>query len=753
MSYDINNLSNTLLQIFESANEQEMLSDEERKFRGKKAAYALNLCTVSVSQIIDYDDIAVMEQEYEAILNNINLQKMPKDQALLNILNHLMDTITFFRIEEKEKKLVEKKYANQIRKAIWNAVPNLSILTDWSNPLDIAVTVGLSYMNYRRQKMEYQLEKEIEDFRLEKSAMDQFNNLRRELFNTSWRLAKIYNFEDEFRLSEKQIEQYNQILQDVDVIRRFERLESIMQYFSAYPPYWYYLGHTAIEIVKSDKKMQKLSSICKQKYLSIAKKAFDTLLEDKLYDILREDPIVSACALEYVDILDARNDREKIEKLIEKALMMSGNAYDIWQLCALAYLRIDKLEEACTLLRKLVNERYLEELNAQLLSSLYVKIHVYSGSTDILEEYATLALRTKEYDLFEIPSERSIEAYSECEREFIRAKKIRLKSLYGNALLSYMRKTLINFSKLYKDYSYRKVTDTERIVSFFNLQVLIPLYELPGMTDRIKEETLTLFSVALQNVREHFVFENNEKVNAIDDLYMRIVFPGFQYVGERVCTYLDTAQNLSDIAELDSFLSDFYDMIGVEKKSVSYYEDNQGREFLLDKSILGIADEASVNSEAIKKNAKELFGKYEKSILTPSAKSTSILINKDSDDSFVNYFRDKLFEYGSNRMLSGQVIAVIVDKKGHDDILITARGIRRRYGINSISQPIRFDEVDWGKKGREEIYFGTGFRKKYKNEDVNLANLLSLFRELTANAKDLYNESDKLNPFSMLIKL
>ena len=33
-----------------------------------KAAYALNLCTVSVSQIIDYNDINILEQEYEATI-------------------------------------------------------------------------------------------------------------------------------------------------------------------------------------------------------------------------------------------------------------------------------------------------------------------------------------------------------------------------------------------------------------------------------------------------------------------------------------------------------------------------------------------------------------------------------------------------------------------------------------------------------------------------------------------------------------
>ena len=63
-----------------------------------KAAYALNMCTVSVSQIVDYNDEYILEQEYEAILNNLNLEQMPKDEALLNILVKLLNVITFFRI-------------------------------------------------------------------------------------------------------------------------------------------------------------------------------------------------------------------------------------------------------------------------------------------------------------------------------------------------------------------------------------------------------------------------------------------------------------------------------------------------------------------------------------------------------------------------------------------------------------------------------------------------------------------------------
>ena len=78
------------------------------------AAYVLNICNVSVSQIIEYNDLYVLEQEYEAILNNLNLKKIPKDEALLRILTELLNTITFFRRQEEKSKL--KRNINRILK-------------------------------------------------------------------------------------------------------------------------------------------------------------------------------------------------------------------------------------------------------------------------------------------------------------------------------------------------------------------------------------------------------------------------------------------------------------------------------------------------------------------------------------------------------------------------------------------------------------------------------------------------------------
>ena len=130
-----------------------------------KTAYALNLCTVSVSQIIDYSDIVILEQEYDAILNNLNIEQMPKDEALLNILKQLLDTITFFRMQEGDKKFIDREYQNKMKNAIWSAIPNIGFIFAGGHPLALAVSlasqVGVGYMNYRKTKAENQLDIQV----------------------------------------------------------------------------------------------------------------------------------------------------------------------------------------------------------------------------------------------------------------------------------------------------------------------------------------------------------------------------------------------------------------------------------------------------------------------------------------------------------------------------------------------------------------------------------------------------------------
>jgi hypothetical protein len=358
-----------------------------------KAAYALNLCTVSVSQIVDYKDLNVLEQEYELILNNLNLHNMPKDQALLHILRQILDTVTFFRIYEGDKMMLEKKYQQKIKNAIWNAIPSFALVAfgdPYTFAMSMIASVGMGYMNYRKEKANTLTEREEQEWTLQRSAIEQFNALRRELFDTAWRLSDSYEFDDKYRLTESQISQYNSILMDSIPLRKYERLDSIKDNFEAYPPFWYYLANAAMDVVNVYKNEtafgDNISAI--NKYTQLAEQNYQKYL-DKDIDLLRNNYIRSACDLEYaallLDSLPRIEDNEKklrlckINYLIDDAIKHCGSKLDILQIASVYYLRLNKTEEATKHLRKLIIENYNTKTNSQLLSFIYLQEAVFDN--------------------------------------------------------------------------------------------------------------------------------------------------------------------------------------------------------------------------------------------------------------------------------------------------------------------------------------------------------------------------------------
>jgi len=357
------------------------LDDIQKQLR---TSYALNLCTVSVSRIIDNRDQYVMDQEYDAILNNLNLENMPDDESLLKILKEILDVITFFRIQEGDKKFIEEDYKAELKQNLSKAVnvagllgslgsmgiANLTNPTGWIKAgISVASTVGIGYMNYQSGKKHASIQKRKKEWELQKSAIEQFNGLRRELFDTAWRITKNFGLKDEFRLTEIQIEQYLDILKDEDDFKRFERLEFIKKNFYAYPPFWYQLGHTAKLVALQHPKNEEY-------YIDYAKACFEFFIGQVKTNLLRDDEIASSCALEYTELLDPQADKEKIILLLNQTIQFSGNKNDILQMCAVGYMRVGELNTASRFFWHLVNERYDENFNAEMLSLIYYQLFI-----------------------------------------------------------------------------------------------------------------------------------------------------------------------------------------------------------------------------------------------------------------------------------------------------------------------------------------------------------------------------------------
>jgi hypothetical protein len=344
-------------------------ADEKRK-----AALALNLCMVSISQIIDYKDINVLKQEYDAILNNINLQQIIKDEALLNVFRSLLDIITFYLNQETDKQHAEREYQNRLKNALFDSLPSIAIISGsdpYSAAIGVAMMLGTSYLNYRRSKAKSKVELDKKLWELQRSAIEQLNGLRRSMFETAWRLSETYNFPDEWRLTERQIQQYNEVLIDPDPHRQYDRMEAIDSIFAAFPPFWYFKSRAALETAQrySEQGRNDLANAFRFKALADLD-SFDRAH----FPLMREDVIAAQASLDKFSLLDPLKNKAQMLSLLERAQKLAGGTFDILQLCTLNYIALREPKPAIKILRTLVNEGYNIIVNGRLLSRIYCEL-------------------------------------------------------------------------------------------------------------------------------------------------------------------------------------------------------------------------------------------------------------------------------------------------------------------------------------------------------------------------------------------
>lgn len=364
-------MESTQLAVQQAQGMETQLSQDEMI----KVAYALNLCAVSVSQIIESKDIVVLKQEREYILNNLNMQNFVKHPALLDVLKRVLSTITYLEIQAGDLSFVEKEYQHKMKNAIWSALPSPGAFFAGGDPVSIAIAVatqiGTGYMNYRRNKNQYALDREKSEWELRRHEIEQLEGLRAQLFEASWKLSSDFNFDDKYRLTLKQLSRFSTALLEPDSLKRFEMLDVLSDKFSAFPPFWYYKGNAAMEVYRDQTgRYREFADEYRLKALEAYKK-FDT----HYFEFLREDVIAASCCIEHISLLDpAANDYDKcVEELLRKALQLAGENYDVLQQSVLVSLRLGKINDVIIPLREMIANSYNIGFNWILLGRIYLE--------------------------------------------------------------------------------------------------------------------------------------------------------------------------------------------------------------------------------------------------------------------------------------------------------------------------------------------------------------------------------------------
>lgn len=308
---------------------------------------ALNQIAVSLTHIITYNDKVVLDQEYNTIINNLNLNKIP-DADIISLLQELMDLLTSSKIQEHERaalsRTYEKNVQTELKKRLRKRVLETDLLLNpYMGVLNAVLNVGSFYFNYRDRLDEYKKEREEAAWKIEAVTLQGLNNFYKKLLKYSWDLMRRYQLPDEWRLNEKQLSDYTAILKEPDIERRYRKLERLESAFQKFPPYWYYRGQSAYEMGNAQEAL-----FCFTQFQNIHQ------------GILRKDPFAASTAMHRIMLTVQSASPAQIRRDLDVVLANSDD--EDWGnilFAALHYARLGDADTAGRLILRNLDNGYL----------------------------------------------------------------------------------------------------------------------------------------------------------------------------------------------------------------------------------------------------------------------------------------------------------------------------------------------------------------------------------------------------------
>ncbi|MBF0468618.1 MAG: hypothetical protein HQK61_07000 [Desulfamplus sp.] len=353
---------------------------------------SLNLIVVSLTHIMTYNDKMVLDQEYNTIINNLNLGNIP-DADIITLLQELMDLLTSSKIQEHERQYLlsrfDKNIQNELKKRVRSRILDTDLLINpYTAVLNAVLSTGSFYFNYRAQMDSYAKEKEEGRWAIEVKTMQGLNNFYKKLLKYSWELMKRYNLPDEWRLDEKQISDYTDILKESDLDRRYRKLERIENSFQKFPPYWYYRGQAAQEIGKNEEALE-----CFKHFQQIHQ------------SILRKDPYAASVAMHktMLTVEDAGAEPKMIKKDLD--LILSNSNDSDWGnilFAALQYARMGNSDMAGKLIMRNLDNGHIAFIDSPDMIHKVGPALLLDAKPDLFNRIMDMVLKNdkvKNYDI------------------------------------------------------------------------------------------------------------------------------------------------------------------------------------------------------------------------------------------------------------------------------------------------------------------------------------------------------------------
>jgi len=341
------------------------------------SALALNYCRNSLVKIQSYNDRIVLDEEYNNIINNIDLSKI-KDEEIIELLEELMDTLTFYKLKEGDKARLFTKYEKKVSDAFYSSFSGVTniIYVGGGNPYAIAAAavtqVGGAYASYRNNMAEYREELDDELWKLEKEAIEAINDIQKRFLRNSWILMQKREIPDIWRLTDAQLNEYVEDLKDEKIKRRVRKLKRNSKYFEAYPPYWYYLAISSLEAKNKSLAIESLN-----KFEQIHKGFF------------REDNVYTSALMNKIILIDVNKGKDQIIDYLNKMVNESRRDWRKNLFAALKYAELGYFKESKNLLQSNIDHEHQISLHMRLMGEIYVAEKNNKQANELIQKMIT----------------------------------------------------------------------------------------------------------------------------------------------------------------------------------------------------------------------------------------------------------------------------------------------------------------------------------------------------------------------------
>lgn len=207
---------------------------EEQRFQ---TAVALNYCRAAFHHIRSNPTKAVLVQQQEQILDNLNLDGID-DPEVIRLYTACLDEIGDIEIADRERFILRSQYRRNVtQKVTWDALAFGTQLA--TAQVAGAIKTGAdSWWDYRNET----LKRDRDLLKVDSTKMNGVVEKSSLFLDTFWKLAQKRSIPDRLLVRGTDLDRLDQALRETDPAVKLRVLRRMEPFMEAYPPYWYYLA-------------------------------------------------------------------------------------------------------------------------------------------------------------------------------------------------------------------------------------------------------------------------------------------------------------------------------------------------------------------------------------------------------------------------------------------------------------------------------------------------------------------------------